>query len=160
MAQDFAALAEACGVKEVTWRGTKISLQPPFKRLYLPEVWKDRCGEPIENVLEGKGFNRAGLMKLAEKLGVAAGEKTPSAKLFDRIVEAGGYITAPTGGAPDANLIPIAKTVADAAIRERIEGLSVQLVGGTPDELAAHIRKELVTWSKVAAEIKASDKIQ
>lgn len=80
--------AEACGVKEVTWRGTKISLQPPFKRLYLPEVWKDRCGEPIENVLEGKGFNRAGLMRLAEKLGVPAGEKTPSAKLFDRIVEA------------------------------------------------------------------------
>jgi lysyl-tRNA synthetase, class II len=80
--------AEACGVKEVTWRGTKISLQPPFKRLYLPEVWKERCGEPIENVLDGKGFNRAGLMKLAEKLGVPAGEKTPSAKLFDRIVEA------------------------------------------------------------------------
>src|SRR3546814_10586154 len=28
---------------------------------------------------------------------------------FDRIVEAGGYITAPTGSAPDANLIPVAK---------------------------------------------------
>jgi succinate dehydrogenase / fumarate reductase, iron-sulfur subunit len=35
---------------------------------------------------------------------------------FDRIVEAGGYITAPTGGAPDANLIPIAKPVADASM--------------------------------------------
>ena len=35
---------------------------------------------------------------------------------FDRIIEAGGYITAPTGGAPDANLIPIAKPVADAAM--------------------------------------------
>jgi succinate dehydrogenase / fumarate reductase iron-sulfur subunit len=35
---------------------------------------------------------------------------------FDRIVEAGGFITAPTGGAPDANLIPIAKPVADAAM--------------------------------------------
>mgnify|MGYP000473376591 CR=1 FL=1 len=31
---------------------------------------------------------------------------------FDRIVESGGFITAPTGGAPDANLIPIAKPVA------------------------------------------------
>jgi len=51
-------------------------------------VWKERCGEPIENVLQGKGFNRAGLMKLAEKLGVHAGAGTPSAKLFDRIVEA------------------------------------------------------------------------
>ena len=35
---------------------------------------------------------------------------------FDRIVEAGGYITAPTGTAPDANLTPIPKDVADAAM--------------------------------------------
>jgi succinate dehydrogenase / fumarate reductase iron-sulfur subunit len=35
---------------------------------------------------------------------------------FDRIVEAGGYITAPTGSAPDANIIPIPKVVADAAM--------------------------------------------
>ena len=35
---------------------------------------------------------------------------------FDRIVEAGGFITAPTGGAPDANLIPVPKAVADAAM--------------------------------------------
>lgn len=35
---------------------------------------------------------------------------------FDRIVEAGGFITAPTGGAPDANLIPIPKPVADSAM--------------------------------------------
>jgi succinate dehydrogenase / fumarate reductase, iron-sulfur subunit len=35
---------------------------------------------------------------------------------FDRIIEAGGYITADTGGAPDANLILIPKPVADAAM--------------------------------------------
>ena len=35
---------------------------------------------------------------------------------FDRIVESGGYITAETGGAPDANLIPIPKPVADSAM--------------------------------------------
>jgi succinate dehydrogenase / fumarate reductase iron-sulfur subunit len=35
---------------------------------------------------------------------------------FDRIVEAGGFITAATGGAPDANLIPIPKVVADSAM--------------------------------------------
>jgi len=34
---------------------------------------------------------------------------------FDRIVEAGGYITAPTGAGPDANLIPVPKEAADAA---------------------------------------------
>jgi succinate dehydrogenase / fumarate reductase iron-sulfur subunit len=35
---------------------------------------------------------------------------------FDRIIEAGGYISAPTGAAQDANLIPIPKPVADAAM--------------------------------------------
>ena len=35
---------------------------------------------------------------------------------FDRIMESGGFITAPTGGAPDANLIPIPKPVADSAM--------------------------------------------
>ncbi len=35
---------------------------------------------------------------------------------FDRIVEAGGFITAPTGAAPDANLTPVPKEVADAAM--------------------------------------------
>ena len=35
---------------------------------------------------------------------------------FDRIVESGGYITAETGGASDANLTPIPKPVADSAM--------------------------------------------
>jgi len=35
---------------------------------------------------------------------------------LDRIVEAGGFITANTGGAPDANIIPVPKPVADAAM--------------------------------------------
>src|SRR6478609_6171700 len=35
---------------------------------------------------------------------------------FDRIVEVGGFITVQTGGAPDANLIPIPKVVAEAAM--------------------------------------------
>jgi succinate dehydrogenase / fumarate reductase iron-sulfur subunit len=34
---------------------------------------------------------------------------------FDRIIEAGGYISVPTGSAQDANLIPIPKEVADTA---------------------------------------------
>ena len=37
-------------------------------------------------------------------------------RALDTIVEAGGYITAPTGAAPDANLTPIPKEVADAAM--------------------------------------------
>src|SRR5918993_955082 len=35
---------------------------------------------------------------------------------LDRIIEAGGYITAPTGSAPDGNLIPVPKESADAAM--------------------------------------------
>jgi succinate dehydrogenase / fumarate reductase iron-sulfur subunit len=35
---------------------------------------------------------------------------------FDEIIAAGGFITAPTGSAPDANLIPVPKPVADASM--------------------------------------------
>lgn len=34
---------------------------------------------------------------------------------FDRIIEAGGYVSVKTGSAPDANTIPVDKQVADAA---------------------------------------------
>lgn len=34
---------------------------------------------------------------------------------FDRIIEAGGYISVPTGAAPDANLTPVPKETADLA---------------------------------------------
>jgi succinate dehydrogenase / fumarate reductase iron-sulfur subunit len=35
---------------------------------------------------------------------------------FDRIIEAGGFITVPTGSAPDANLIPVPKKDSDRAM--------------------------------------------
>ena len=35
---------------------------------------------------------------------------------FDRIIEAGGYVSVPTGAAPDANLIPVRKETADRAM--------------------------------------------
>ena len=35
---------------------------------------------------------------------------------FDRIIQAGGYVSVNTGGAPDANLIPVPKTHADIAM--------------------------------------------
>jgi succinate dehydrogenase / fumarate reductase iron-sulfur subunit len=35
---------------------------------------------------------------------------------FDRIIEAGGYISVPTGSAPDANLIPVPKETSDRAM--------------------------------------------
>ena len=35
---------------------------------------------------------------------------------FDRIIQAGGYVSINTGGVPDANEIPISKTIADLAM--------------------------------------------
>lgn len=35
---------------------------------------------------------------------------------FDRIIQAGGYVSVNTGGVPDANEIPISKTIADEAM--------------------------------------------
>lgn len=35
---------------------------------------------------------------------------------FDRIIQAGGYVSVNTGGVPDANAIPILKTIADEAM--------------------------------------------
>ena len=35
---------------------------------------------------------------------------------FDRIVEAGGYISVPTGSAPEANMVPVPKDTADRAM--------------------------------------------
>jgi succinate dehydrogenase / fumarate reductase iron-sulfur subunit len=35
---------------------------------------------------------------------------------FDRIIEAGGYVSVPTGAAPDANMIPVHKDTADRAM--------------------------------------------
>src|SRR5436190_24036649 len=35
---------------------------------------------------------------------------------FDRIIQAGGFISVNTGGTPDGNTIPIAKTVADQSM--------------------------------------------
>ncbi|MBI3553635.1 MAG: lysine--tRNA ligase [Elusimicrobia bacterium] len=80
--------AEAIGVSEVDYGGKKISVKPPFKREYLPELWKKYCGAPIEDILQGKGFDRKGLLALASKIGAPAGEKTPSAKVFERIFDA------------------------------------------------------------------------
>src|SRR5260370_38566729 len=35
---------------------------------------------------------------------------------FDRIIQAGGFISVSTGGAPDGNAVPVSKTAADAAM--------------------------------------------
>jgi len=91
MARLFESMVENCveqlGKDSVNYRGQEISLKTPFRRLYLPELWKDNCGEDIHEVLDGKTFNRPSLLRLAKKLAVEHGEDTPSAKVFDRIFD-------------------------------------------------------------------------
>jgi lysyl-tRNA synthetase class 2 len=81
-------LAEALGTWEAKSGGRTISLKAPFRRLYLPEAWQTYCGDKIECILDGKGFNRQGLLSLAGRLGIPADEKTPGAKIFERIFDA------------------------------------------------------------------------
>lgn len=91
MARLFETLVWTCaqelGVSKTVFNGAEIDLKPPFRRIYLPEAWKDKVGEPIDAILEGKGFNRKGLMTLAGRLGIHASDKTPSAKIFERLFD-------------------------------------------------------------------------
>jgi len=79
--------AKALAVETVRYRGEDIDLRPPYRRLYLPELWKEHCGEDIHKILQGKGFDRPGLDALAKRLGVEGGPQTPAAKVFDRIFD-------------------------------------------------------------------------
>ncbi|MHB2026233.1 MAG: lysine--tRNA ligase [Elusimicrobiota bacterium] len=80
--------AKALGVSSIESNGTSIDLTPPFRRVSLPEEWKASCGEPIEAVLSGKRFDKAGLLRLARRVGAHADEQTPGAKIFERIFDA------------------------------------------------------------------------
>jgi succinate dehydrogenase / fumarate reductase iron-sulfur subunit len=64
---------------------------------------------------------------------------------FDRIVEAGGYVSVPTGAAPDANLIPVPKPTADRAMDAAACIACGACVAACPNGAA-----QLFTSSKVA----------
>ncbi|MBI5624480.1 MAG: lysine--tRNA ligase [Elusimicrobia bacterium] len=81
------ACAQALGKESVEYNDKLISLKPPFHRVSLPELWKEACGEPIESVLQGISFDRKALLALANRIGVPAGEGTPSAKVFERVFD-------------------------------------------------------------------------
>src|SRR3989338_4603740 len=80
--------AQALGIQEALCGDIKVSLKPPFRRLYLPEAWQKYCGEKIDNILKGKGFNKKGLLALAGRHSVPAGDATPEAKIFERLFDA------------------------------------------------------------------------
>ena len=68
---------------------------------------------------------------------------------LDRIIEAGGYITVPTGSAPDANLIPVPKDAADTAFDAAACIGCGACVAACPNSAA-----QLFTSAKVWQEIK------
>ena len=47
----------------------------------------------------------------------------------------------------------IVKAVSIPEVKERVTGLGADLVGNTPDEFRAFLKKELATWSKVVKEV-------
>ncbi|OGR41687.1 MAG: lysine--tRNA ligase [Elusimicrobia bacterium GWA2_61_42] len=91
MAEFVESVFERCikilGSETIEYNGNTINLKPPFKRLSLPDSWKEKTGEDIHEVLKGKGFNRENLQKLAKKMHVECAPDTTSAKIFDRIMD-------------------------------------------------------------------------
>ncbi len=47
----------------------------------------------------------------------------------------------------------LAKALSNPEVKERIVGLGADLVGSSPEEFSAFIKKELATWSKVIKEV-------
>ena len=91
MAELVETIFEKCaliiGAETVDYDGMKVNLKPPFKRLSLPDAWKEKTGSDIHEVLSGKAFNKENLRKLAARLGIGFAADTPSAKLFDNILD-------------------------------------------------------------------------
>ncbi|NLO90880.1 MAG: lysine--tRNA ligase [Elusimicrobia bacterium] len=121
----FSACAQAAGKESVEYRGININLKPPYRRLSLPEAWKEHCGEDIHAILNGKTFNRPALEALAKRMHVEHGADTPSAKIFDRIfsVKIEPLLEQPTflTDYPTA-ITPLAKLkTGDPCITERFE---------------------------------------
>jgi tripartite-type tricarboxylate transporter receptor subunit TctC len=94
-------------------------------------------------------------------LGVSTLKRDPSLPEVPAIAESGlpGYefyewqaVVAPTG-TPAAIITKlnreIARTLEIPEVKKRIAGVGAQTVGGTPEELAAFIKKEIAMWAKV-----------
>jgi lysyl-tRNA synthetase class 2 len=120
-----AGICSALAVETIEYRGAPLKLKPPFRRLDLPALWKERCGEDIHAVLDGKSFNRPALVALAKKCGVETADTLPSAKLFDRVFDArilpdlhepAFVMNYPTAITPLAKCVP-----GDPALVERFE---------------------------------------
>jgi len=101
---------------------------------------------------------RAGKLRA---LGVTSATRAPAARELPTLAEAGvsGYeatgwfAIAATGGTP-ADIIArlnldIGRALETAAVRDRLERLGGEVVGGTPEQFAAFIRAEMSKWDAV-----------
>ncbi len=75
------------GISKIDYKSKKINLKPPYKRISIPEVWKKKFGQNIHEILEGRGFNKKNIFKLADKLGMDFAKDTAPAKVFDKIFD-------------------------------------------------------------------------
>jgi tripartite-type tricarboxylate transporter receptor subunit TctC len=73
---------------------------------------------------------------------------------YDAVEWNGAMVPAGTPSAAINRLhAAIVKAVAIPEVKERVTGLGADLVGNTPDEFRAFLKKELATWSKVVKEV-------
>ncbi|HSQ03614.1 MAG TPA: tripartite tricarboxylate transporter substrate binding protein, partial [Burkholderiales bacterium] len=94
-------------------------------------------------------------------LGVGGARRSPALPEVPTIVEGGvpGYeastwyaLLAPTGTAPAVIATlnkDIVKTLRMPDVEEKLTAVGIEIVGSTPEELAAHVRKELPKWAQV-----------
>ncbi len=121
----FERFSDEFKTDEIEYEGMRIKIKPPFKRVYLPQIWKEKTSQDIHEVLNGKSFNKEKLLELAQKMNVEVDSNTPSAKIFERIMDnvIGDFIKEPTFimDYPTA-ITPLAKLKdGDPAIVERFE---------------------------------------
>lgn len=85
--EDMAALTEKLTKAAAGAAGAKTELLR-FEKAYLPQLWQEHAGEPLNAFLNDPyHFNREKLIDSAQILGVRFDPKSPSSKIFDKIMD-------------------------------------------------------------------------
>jgi tripartite-type tricarboxylate transporter receptor subunit TctC len=115
-------------------------------------VWLTTLGGSI-------GHIQAGKLRALAVSGPTRAAQLPDVPTFDELGVAYGndtswYALFAPAGTPPAVIAKINadtnKILADADMKERATKLGFRLVGGTPDQLGAHLKSEIDKWAKVA----------
>jgi tripartite-type tricarboxylate transporter receptor subunit TctC len=115
-------------------------------------VWLTTLGGSI-------GHIQAGKLRALAVSGPTRAAQLPDVPTFDELGVAYGndtswYALFAPAGTPPAFVTKINadtnKILADADMKERATNLGFRLVGGSPEQLGAHLRSEIDKWAKVA----------